>query len=84
MAILKSKDIAKMANKEIETKIDELKLELLKSRAATKKTGKSNTREIKRTIAKLLTFKRVLEMKNKPVEKKIEVKAENKMKGAKK
>ena len=62
-----------MASKEIEQKIEELKLEMLKSRAAGKKTGKSNTREIKRTIAKLLTFKRVLEMKNKP-ETKTEVK----------
>jgi len=63
MAILKSKDIAKMAIKEIESKIDELKLEMLKSRAATKKTGKSNTREIKRTIAKLLTFKNQIKSK---------------------
>ena len=71
MAILKSKDIAKMANKEIEQKIEELKIELLKSRAAGKKTGKSNSREIKRTIAKLLTFKRVIEMKEEKTETKI-------------
>lgn len=63
MAILRAKDIAKMPNKEIIEKIEELKLELLKSRAAAKKTGKSNTREIKRTIARLLTFKKINEMK---------------------
>ncbi len=63
MAILKSKDVAKMTQKEIAEKLEELKLELLKSRAATKKTGKSNTREIKRTIARLLTIKKINEMK---------------------
>jgi ribosomal protein L29 len=59
MAILKSKDIIKMNEKEMNSKIDELKIELIKARINVKKGGgaKSNIREIKRTIAKLLTFK---------------------------
>ncbi len=65
MAILKSKEIAKMNEKEINEKISELKVELIKSRVGSKKTGKgADTGEIKRTIAKLLTFKRQIEMKN--------------------
>jgi ribosomal protein L29 len=63
MAILKSKDIAKMNPAEIKEKMKELKLELVKSRIATKKTGKG-TREIKRTIAKLMTFEKINERKN--------------------
>lgn len=62
MAILKSKDIAKMDEKEINEKISELRMQLIKSHAESKKSGKSNTKEIKRTIAKLLTIKN---MKNK-------------------
>lgn len=58
MAILKSKEIAKMSNKEIEEKIKELKMELVKSKVAASKGGKLKIREIKRTIAKLLTFSR--------------------------
>jgi ribosomal protein L29 len=65
MAILRSKDIAKMNMKENEDKMKELKVELIKAKAAGKKTGKSDVREIKRTIAKLLTFKRMDEIKNK-------------------
>jgi len=64
MAILKSKDIAKMNLTEINEKEKELNLELVKSKIATKKTGKG-TREIKRTIAKLLTFRKINEMKTK-------------------
>jgi ribosomal protein L29 len=68
MAILKSKDIAKMAEKEMDEKLKELGTELIKSKVASKKGGKSSLREIKRTIAKLLTFKRANEMKNKKEE----------------
>jgi len=62
MAILKAKDIAKMNMAEIDEKKKELSLELVKSRIATKKAGKG-TREIKRTIARLMTFKKINEMK---------------------
>jgi ribosomal protein L29 len=60
MAILKSKDIAKMDVKNIDEKMKELKLEMLKARIASKKGGKSNAKEIKRTIARLMTFKNQL------------------------
>jgi ribosomal protein L29 len=64
MAILKSKEIAKMSIKDMEDKLKELRSEIIKARAAGKKNGKSNLREIKKTIAKILTFKRQSEIKN--------------------
>ena len=63
MAILRSKDIAKMTEKDIKEKMADLRMELIKSRVPNKKAGKSNTREIKRTIAKLLTFETKLNNK---------------------
>jgi len=63
MAIIKAKDAAKMQNKEIDEKVGELKMEMIKARATGKKSGKSNVREIKRTIARLLTFRKINEIK---------------------
>jgi ribosomal protein L29 len=57
MAILKSKEIAKMNEKDINEKINELRKEMVKAKITIKKAGKANLREIKRTIARLLTFK---------------------------
>jgi len=45
-----------MNNEERERKLHDLKIELLKSKTNASKTGNANTREIKRTIAKILTF----------------------------
>lgn len=59
MAILKSKDIAKMSDKEIEEKIKSLKTELIKERVNLTKGGKIKIREMKKTIAKLLTFQKL-------------------------
>lgn len=59
MAILKSKDISKMSKKEIDGKIKDLKLELIKNKLNAGKGGKLKTREIKRTIARLLTIDRL-------------------------
>ncbi len=56
MAILKSKDIARMSEKEKQEKLRELKLELIKANVAANKTGKIKIKEIRRTIAKLLTL----------------------------
>jgi len=56
MAILKSKDISKMSKKEIEDKVKDLRLELVKNRISSGKGEKLKTKEIKRTIARLLTF----------------------------
>jgi len=59
MAILKTKDISKMSEKEIKTKIKDLKMELLKGQVSANKGGKIKIREIKKTIARLLTFNRL-------------------------
>lgn len=59
MVILKSKDISKISQKEIEEKIKDLKMELIKNQIGSGKGGKMKTREIKRTIARLLTFNKL-------------------------
>jgi len=64
MAILKSKEIAKMSSKEIEEKIKDLKMELIKEKVSLAKGGKIKVREIKRTIARLLTFNRLKSKKS--------------------
>ena len=74
MAIIKAKDAAKMPIKEIDEKIKELGIELIKSKIAGKKTGKSNPREIRRTIARLLTIKKINKMKSEKTEQKQEKK----------
>ncbi len=56
MAILKSKDIGRMTQKEIEEKLKELRLELIRANVTANKTGKIKIKEIRKTIAKLLTF----------------------------
>ncbi len=65
MAILKTTDISKMSKKEIEGKTKELKMELIKNKISSGKGGKMKTREIKRTIARLLTLKRLNSGENK-------------------
>ena len=59
MAILRAKDISKMSEKERTGKLADLKIELMKGRASSGKGGKIKTKEIKRTIARLLTFSRL-------------------------
>jgi len=59
MAIIKLKEIKKMNSKEIEDKIKELKMELIKEKVSAAKGGKLKTKEIKRTIARLLTINRL-------------------------
>ncbi len=56
MAIITSKDASKLTSTERSAKIRELRMELIKSRVKNQAKGKSNPREIKRTIARLLTF----------------------------
>jgi ribosomal protein L29 len=64
MAILKTKDIEKMSKGEIEDKIRELKMELIKNQAEVGKGGKIRIKEFKRTIARLHTLhKRIGEKK---------------------
>lgn len=56
MTILRSKEIKGMNKKEMEGKIKELELELVKARVAAGKGGKNKIWEIKRTIARLKTL----------------------------
>jgi ribosomal protein L29 len=59
MAILKTKDIRKMSSKEMEEKIKELRMELVKEKVSAAKGGKLKSKEIKRTIARLHTINRL-------------------------
>jgi len=54
MTVLRYKEITKMNDKELEEKLAELKLQLVKI-AASNKNGK--TKEIKRAVSRILTFK---------------------------
>jgi ribosomal protein L29 len=56
MTRLKSKDIQKMNESEKMKKIEELKLEMIKARVSTSKAGSSKVKEIKKTIARILTL----------------------------
>lgn len=56
MARLKPKQIREMKEEEKKKKIQELKFELAKSKAS-QGQGSSKTKEIKKTIARLLTIK---------------------------
>lgn len=55
MAVVKAKDASKMDQKARNGKMKELKLELMKSQAGAQKSS-GKTKEIKRAIARLLTF----------------------------
>lgn len=57
MATLKFKDIKNMKEDERKKKLQELKLELIKSEVNASKSGKSNKREIRKIIARLFTLK---------------------------
>jgi ribosomal protein L29 len=65
MALLRAKDAAKLTAKERKEKIDELKTEMIKARVGNKKTTRINLREVKKAIARLLTFEKMEEIKSK-------------------
>lgn len=60
MSTLKAKDIRKMSRGDIEKKLKELKMELIKSRSGNSKTG-NKTKEIKKIIARILTLNKTKE-----------------------
>ena len=63
MVILRYKDIEKMDNKDRKSKLNDLKKELIKTKVTGAKSGtKVNIKEIKKAMAKLITFE------NKPKE----------------
>ncbi|HIG51941.1 hypothetical protein CXT76_01965 [Candidatus Parvarchaeota archaeon] len=55
MAVLKNKEIIKMDEKTRTSKLKDLKMELIKANVSANKTN-SKTKEIKRAIARILTF----------------------------
>ena len=55
MAILKIKDARKLTQEEKRSKLQDLRFELIKSNVTAQKS-KAKTKEIKRTIARLLTL----------------------------
>jgi ribosomal protein L29 len=65
MVVLRLKEISKMSEKERNEKIKDLKMELIKSHISSGKGGKLKTREMKKTIARLMTFNR---LKKEPIE----------------
>lgn len=62
MAILRSKDIRKLSKKELEKKMDELRLELAKEKAnisiGASVTSPGRIKEIRKTIARILSVKK--------------------------
>jgi len=68
MAILRMKDIKKLDEKELDKKLNELKAELAKEKAnidiGAVVTSPGKIREIRRTIARILTLKNMRKKKN--------------------
>jgi ribosomal protein L29 len=56
MTTLKAKEIKKMNKEDRAKKMEELKFELVKARANASKSGTSKAKEIKKIIARILTF----------------------------
>jgi|SRR3989338_9709807 len=74
MAVLKSKDVKSLGKQEMNDKLSELKIELIKAKINAKKGSKSRVREIKKAIARILTHK----THNKKTMEKKETKTESK------
>lgn len=52
----KIKELKEMNKSDREKRLQELKMELIKSQTSTSKTGSKKTKEIKKVIARILTF----------------------------
>jgi len=64
MAILRSKEIEKMSEKERNEKLKDLKMELVKAKVSANRTN-AKTKEIKKAIARINTFTSKAGVKNK-------------------
>ena len=53
MATLKSKDIKKMSKEDVQKKLKDLKLELVKAKSVASKKGSMKVKEIKKIIARI-------------------------------
>ena len=60
----KIKDLQNLSKADTEKKLKELKIELMKAKSSAQKTGSSKIREIKKTIARILTIKSMEKNKN--------------------
>ncbi len=58
MAVLRKKEIKGMSEKERQEKLKELKIELIKKYVPANKAGKIKTKEIKKAVARLLTYQK--------------------------
>lgn len=67
MTTLKIKDIQRMNKEERTKKIEELKFELIKAKASALKSGTSKAGEIRKIIARMLTFNNLEEKASKKV-----------------
>jgi len=56
MPTLKYKEMQRMNKEELEKRLKELRLELVKSKANAQKTGNSKAKEIRKIIARILTL----------------------------
>jgi ribosomal protein L29 len=84
MAVLKNKDVLKMSEQEMDEKLIELRVMLVKKATPTGKGGKVKNKEIKKAIARILTFKnQKSKTREKPAEKKSAEKKPRKIKSEK-
>lgn len=56
MAQIRTEELRRMTKEERAKKLNELKLELIKSQVSTTKTGNSKPKEIRKMIARILTL----------------------------
>ena len=61
MVKLNAKEIRKMSKEDREKKLQELKLELVKSRVSAAKTGSSKVKEIRKISARMITIGKEME-----------------------
>lgn len=64
MPTLKTKEIIKMSKEDRERKLKELKLELVRSKAAAAKGGGAKSKQIRKIIARILTLNKSKDKKS--------------------
>ena len=65
MAVIKNADIKKMSKEDRESRLRELRMELIKKHVQANKAGKVKTKEIKKAIARILTIEKSNNMSKK-------------------
>ena len=55
MTLLRFKELGKLAKKDLDAKLKDLRMELIKANVAANKTN-SKTKEIKKAISRIITF----------------------------